>query len=328
MKYKGLLLFFLSVFTSILLAQNKEVSLDFLHVAGEVELPVGDFLETPSGTSVKIDRFSWYGSFPTLILDNGDEISCDQDYFIFRVDKGKQHLTAQLPNPGAIRSLRFYAGVDSSHNHLDPSSYPPVHPLAHQNPTMHWGWISGYIFQAFEGKTRKPGMNEESFFIHSIGNSLYRPVELPVFPVEEDGKWRIDVNIDLLRLIGSLDMHGLIAMGDFEENVFLFDQLQSAKVFYDPNEPTSGIEDAFQNVSLLLAPNPISAGQSVAITASKNDMHADVIIYSVLGERISYEALHSTEGRYILKAPSKTGLYKLVFCFADGSVGSYSLVVE
>jgi hypothetical protein len=328
MKHKLLLPLFLTLFTSILLAQNKEVSLDFLHVADEVELPVSDYLQTPSGTSVKIDRFSWYGSFPTLILDNGDEITCDQDYFIFRIDRGKQHLSAQLPNPAAIRSLRFYVGVDSSHNHLDPSSYPPVHPLAHQNPTMHWGWISGYIFQAFEGKTRKPGMNEESFFIHSIGNSLYRPVELPVFPMEEDGKWSIDIRIDLLRLIGSLDMHGLIAMGDFEENVFLFDQLQSAKVFYDPNEPISSSKEVYNDVSLLLAPNPISAGQSISIMASKKDMQADVTIYSVLGERVGFESLQSVEGRCFLKAPAKTGLYKLLFRFADGSIGSYSLVVD
>jgi hypothetical protein len=312
-------------------AQSPEVSIQFTHMAGENELPLNEFFETPTGTQVKIDRFSWYGSFPMLIMANEEEVPCEQEYFIFRMDRGKQHLTARLSNPGDIKAIRFYAGVDSLHNHMDPSTYPPTHPLAHQNPTMHWGWISGYIFQAFEGKTRKPGMNEESFFIHSIGNSLYRPVEIPVFPVEqEDGNWRIDINIDLLRLIGQLEMHGLIAMGDFDENVYLFSQLQEPGVFYDPNEPSSSVKNpTLADMSALrIYPNP-ARGQVSAFFASGNHPGAvRLSLFNALGNKVSSQILPMESSGENIDLPAQPGIYLLHFQFADGSTSSEKLMVR
>lgn len=50
-------------------------------------------------------------------------------------------------------SLAFFLGVDSSYNHLDPSTFPNNNPLniAIAND-MHWDWNPGYIFVKIEAK--------------------------------------------------------------------------------------------------------------------------------------------------------------------------------
>jgi hypothetical protein len=50
-------------------------------------------------------------------------------------------------------SLVFLLGVDSSYNHIDPSTFPTTNPLniAVAND-MHWDWNPGYIFVKIEAK--------------------------------------------------------------------------------------------------------------------------------------------------------------------------------
>jgi hypothetical protein len=307
-------------------AQQLPVNIRFTHFFGEEELPINRFFATESGTELRIDRFSWYGSYPQVIMNDGSSVNCGQEFFIFRMDQGKQGLASLVSDPSQISAFRFFFGVDSLYNHRDPSTYPPSHPLAHQNPSMHWGWIAGYIFNAFEGKSRKAGQAEESFFIHSIGNTLYSQVDIPVFPIlDPDGNWLIEIHVDLERLVGALDMHGLIAMGDFEENVFLVNRLQAAGVFVDPNEGVSSISNKDINSDRsILFPNPVKSGANLYF---KEGQVRQLVIFDTQGRLVWYlnQALVSND----TKLPElQSGIYYVRYETADGRSGVEKLIVS
>ena len=59
-------------------------------------------------------------------------------------------LTIELP-AGNYKGFNFLIGVDSAHNHSDPSTYNSDHPLSNYKGT-HWDWNSGYRFVMIEGK--------------------------------------------------------------------------------------------------------------------------------------------------------------------------------
>jgi hypothetical protein len=281
-------------------AQSESVDIRFIHMVGDELLDSNLFFETPSGTEVKVERFSWYVSHPTFIMEDETEVPCAESYFLFRMDRDKQVLSGMVEDASLIKTLRFYAGVDSRVNHLDPSLYPPTHPLAHQNPTMHWGWVSGYIFNAFEGKTKNQNGVEESFFMHSIGNVLYTAIDVPVHPREtEDGKWEIVIHVDILRLIGDKNIHGLIAMGEFEDNKYLFQQMKDAEVFYDPNLPSSSTTSYSEDVVVQLFPNPITAGGMMYVSTPTSVIR-QVSIVDAIGRTITVDQNNSSNAQFVI----------------------------
>lgn len=76
-------------------------------------------------------------------------------------------------------SLAFFLGVDSSYNHLDPSTFSSTNPLniAVAND-MHWDWNPGYIFVKIEAKVDTLIDGIESFnhvaVFHVGGDSYLR----------------------------------------------------------------------------------------------------------------------------------------------------------
>ncbi len=317
------------VFTSIfsLNAQSESIDIRFVHMAGEELLESNLFFETPSGTQVSVERFSWYASHPTLIMEDNAEVPCHESYFLFRMDRDKQVLSGMVEDPALIKSLRFYAGVDSMVNHLDPSSYSPTHPLAHQNPTMHWGWVSGYIFNAFEGKTKNQNGVEESFFMHSIGNVLYTAIDVPVHPHEtEEGKWEIVIHVDILRLIGDKNMHGLVSMGEAEDNKYLFQQMKEADVFYDPNLPSSSTNSYTNVIDVQLFPNPISVGEMMIIS-TPNSIFRQVSIIDALGRTIAVDQSNASDTQFVIPNVAP-GLFFLKLEMASGQQVLKKILVE
>ena len=62
-------------------------------------------------------------------------------------------------------------GVELEYNHEDPSLYQQSHPLAHQNPSMHWGWTSGYRFLCVDGEAG--ASLSDMMQLHSLGDANY-----------------------------------------------------------------------------------------------------------------------------------------------------------
>ena len=79
----------------------------------------------------------------------------------------------------SLESVSFGIGVDAAHNvGIDPTTYPPGHPLAPQQQSMHWGWASGYRFLAFEGYSGADLSNQSQ--VHALGDANFFHQSHPV----------------------------------------------------------------------------------------------------------------------------------------------------
>ena len=66
----------------------------------------------------------------------------------------------------SYESISFNVGVDSATNHKDPALHPAGHPLALQNPSMHWSWNPGYRFMVLEGSWSASTGESGTFLFH------------------------------------------------------------------------------------------------------------------------------------------------------------------
>lgn len=90
-------------------------------------------------------------------------------------------LTAKVAGmpEGEYKGIRFRIGVDEATNKSDPNGYAANDALNPQVNGLHWGWQSGYIFMALEGRFSKDG-KENGFSYHIANAPQLMTVELPV----------------------------------------------------------------------------------------------------------------------------------------------------
>ena len=102
-----------------------------------------------------------------------------------------------------LEQITYSIGVVEELNHLDPSTYPDDHPLAHQNPSMHWGWTSGYRFLCLDGH-----MLSDVVQIHALGDanlfSQTHSFEIPSL----SGYIGCSLNADYSQILNDLDISG------------------------------------------------------------------------------------------------------------------------
>ena len=153
-----------------------------------------------------------------------------------------------------VEGINFHVGVDSAHNHLDPATYPSTHPLAPQNPSMHWGWAAGYRFIALEGHSG-PQTNQLLQF-HCIGDEFYEEMEYEVNSTGDNHI--IELDADYAKLLSQIDVSsGLILHGNLNEIQTLAQNIKN-KVF-TVAELTS-TEDSEVVRSFNVYPNPSTNG--------------------------------------------------------------------
>ncbi len=68
------------------------------------------------------------------------------------VDAGTRSpvMLGEVPS-GNYTGVRFLLGVDGLDNRIAPEDAPSTHPLAPQEPSMHWNWNAGYVFLRLDG---------------------------------------------------------------------------------------------------------------------------------------------------------------------------------
>ncbi|MCH2043295.1 MAG: T9SS type A sorting domain-containing protein [Saprospiraceae bacterium] len=179
MKYQ--LTFILVALFSLLQAQ-KNISVQISHVVDGADNP---FVENTTYSSANngtfsFDRFEYYLCNFKIIHDGGQELTVSNLYALINASKGNGAIDLGSYNVTDIEGIDFNVGVDSATNHLDPASYASDHPLAPQNPSMHWGWASGYRFIALEGlyDSDNNGSLDATTEYHAVGDQYFSPVNL------------------------------------------------------------------------------------------------------------------------------------------------------
>jgi hypothetical protein len=185
---KGLI-FVLSLTFSCLSFAQKNVFIDILPVVGSTPLQIGSNHVDASGTTFQLDHFDYYLSNLHVIHDGGQDL--DLSDTVFLVEPTNHVLYLGFLNVQNIEQINFGVGIPESMNTIssptavDITTWPVNHPLSFQDPSMYWGWSSGYMHMIIGGWADSDGNGDaattESYFeLHNLGNNNYISVNLSV----------------------------------------------------------------------------------------------------------------------------------------------------
>jgi hypothetical protein len=234
---KKLLLVFCLV--PLLSVAQKNVFLTLTPLMEGAELDMAQVQTDLSGKKVLLDHFDYYLSSIVVVHDGGQELVLPQQVHLIEPDNFVVYLG--YLNVNSIEAIRFGIGVPENLNTIagadaiDISAYPEGHPLSYQDPTMHWGWSSGYMHMIIGGLVDSDAddVPNKAFELHNLGNALYSNVSLPVVATEsyEDqldiylncnvDVWLTDINlINVSILHGSAGANALVMKNVETEAVF------------------------------------------------------------------------------------------------------------
>ncbi len=304
----------------------------FTAQAGEISLLINHSMQGQalrSGATYSMDDGSWffkprflkyYLAELTVIHDGGKRTPLSDVYVLVDALGQDRYVLGSL-DVTRIEALEFHVGVDKKRNHLDPTLYPPEHPLALKNPTMHWGWAAGYRFLAVEGSSGTTrDVISTDVQVHTVGNELYRKVTLPVATRETATGVDIILAADYSALFRNLDVSfGLIFHGYGEETVVMSDNM-ATRVF---TSPTTGVAEYAESQELLVWPTPTS-GQLTLAAQNMQLTHAQLI--DACGTALPLHLPNDHRTSWDLSSVA-AGTYTLVVTTASGTTHHAPVVI-
>lgn len=158
----------------------------------------------PSSRALEITRLDWLVSGLALQRKDGTWTEGRDWYGFLGAADGRLHVDADGVPAEEFRAIRFVVGLDDATDKADPARWPPEHAL---NPTvnrLHWGWQSGYVFLALEGRRQGAAGAADGFSYHLAGAADPMVVELPV-AFRGGGPLTIRIALDAGKLLEGID---------------------------------------------------------------------------------------------------------------------------
>ncbi len=256
-----------------------------------------------SNRPFKFNRFQFYTCGIELIDQDNDTVKLEDEYILATGADGGHDVGTHLLSK--LTKIKFDLGVDSNHNHTDPSSYPSNHGLSPKDPTMHWGWESGYRFWAIEGwmDENKDGKFDNRFEYHMIGDAMIRTKSLITSGVEKDGKLFVVIDVQLKELFDSVDFakNGVIHGGPWdlgaEPLIKIVDNAIDREVFTSGNGFNLKVLPIEQKPSFIVYPNPSQGRVNIISTATFNPNAIEV--FSSNGQKVNAIITLENERRFI-----------------------------
>lgn len=247
-----LLLCFLSFLAAN--AQN-EIMLHLAPRLGNEVFSLDQAVNHPGGTyQMKFTRFEYYISEIKITHDGGVITPCTDLYLLVRPGQDSMYSLGQMPGINNVEAITFSVGVPEAVNHDDPTALPEGHPLAPQNPSMHWGWVSGYRFAAIEGDA---GTNlAQHFEIHALGDANYKTLTIttPAEQVNPELKM-VHLIADYAQAVKTVNLStGPIVHGTTGTAVTVLNNFKN--VVFSAATSSAVIDPAF-NGAFALTPNPV-----------------------------------------------------------------------
>jgi hypothetical protein len=268
-----LFFFYLSSFA------QTNVTFNIHHKLGDADFAFNKAAQNNIGQDFRTNRLEYYISEITLIHDGGQETGVKNRWLLIdAVETTSEELGSfEITD---LEGIRFHIGVDSAHNHLDPTSWPSDHPLAPQAPSMHWGWAAGYRFLAFEAESG-PAYNQP-LELHSLGNQNYFAVELAFSKTAADDQLAIDLDADYSRALEDMEINsGTIVHGDFGEAQQALENFRDY-VFSPSPSPTS-TRDLFTPDRFEIFPNPVSNGTATLTLQTEKAITYSLQVTDLMG---------------------------------------------
>lgn len=316
---RSITIFLLALLPWFSLAQ-KQVTLSIRHGIGGEVLELGKVWQHPYG-AFSVFRMQYYLSDIVLVHDGGQEKALKGLYLLVNAEQPDYDLGEV--EVGQIEGIRFNIGVDSSTNHADPALWPADHPLAYQDPSMHWGWTSGYRFMAFEGlfDYNKNGDPEKVWEFHAVGDKLLTPVSIS-FPVGGAGqKVRLEVRADYERLFNNGVHIDNILHGDGTLVQEMMENFKKGPVFHSAALLSGATTGLTNDLDLLALGNPAKGNPRLKISMQEG-VTGYLSVYDLSGRQVfkSQEGLRNGNvvevtglepGQYLARLVTDRGNLKL-----------------
>jgi hypothetical protein len=321
---KTTLLSFMSIlFASIGIQAQTDVYLNINHKMGSEAFAFNVAATNNLDNDVKFGRLEYYVSEITVTHDGG-LMTAIEDLWIL-VDAG-EYTNINLGNHDVnnVEAVSFFVGVDPDHNHEDPAAYPASHPLAPQNPSMHWGWTAGYRFIALEG-VGGAGLNQ-AVELHGLGDQNYFQNTTQLDASAVSGVVVIDLDADYLRAVENIGLtSGTITHGDYGDAQDCLENMRD--YVFSPAGSVVGIEENETSAQLNVYPNPASNGAFWVKSSLEAYSGYDLKVIDSVGKTVFTQL--NLSGQNIQQVENlAAGLYTIVILEANGLIKSTKVAVN
>ena len=214
----------------------------FVHInplVSGVDIQLNTVYTALDGKTFKLDHFDYYLSEVLITHDGGQTLNLYDTIYIVKDDNYLLYLgNFDVTN---IEQIDFSIGVPKTRNTQtgilaqDISTYPEIHPLSFQNPSMYWGWQAGYMHMIIGGYSdgNDDQIPDVYFELHNLGNQNQQLVSLPVNQTNTTSN-QIDIylNCNLEQWIKNIPLSTVGIMHDeIGVNKTIMDNVQLFPVF-------------------------------------------------------------------------------------------------
>jgi hypothetical protein len=328
---KNIILLTLSFFVVCgLQAQTKEVTLIFNHTVDGENLKLENSIYATDNGTYEIERLQYYLCQFSLLQTDGAAISFGDKHLLVNGSMDEYSLGTYEVND--VKGFQFSLGVDPAFNNEDPAQWPNDHPLAYQNPSMHWGWVSGYNFYVVEGyvDTDDNGDVDYLYNFHVIGNEYLRVITLEDIQtsiLETDTEVRIFLNADYDDAFNGLPVNSVLHGGGplIEQ---MADNIQQAPVFQGGEVVSSLTAPEVELVSFQTFPNPADDQLTVTYDFAQGEI-VTCQIWNSLGQTVeTWQQLAATGNLVVPTDNWASGTYWVVFLSEDGMIGREQISIQ
>jgi hypothetical protein len=321
----------LAAFAATSFAQNNNIVVSFDHKAGADPMVLGQTVFSIwNGKKVLLDRAQFYVSDISLRRADNSSVLLSDKYLLVNANAPTaEHNLGTWPIE-SVQGSTLHLGITKAVNHSDPAIYPAGHPLAPQNPSMHWGWAAGYRFIAMEGKVDNDGdgVPETVFEFHNVGDDFYKAVEMSGTATAANGALHLRYTLNYAQLFKNLSMTGnLIQHGNAPLNVAMNNNAVGAN-FLAMNSASSAHDVAANSLQVSASPNPFSAETLLRYELPAADA-LTLTLSNALGQTVRTLSGLPASGSVLLeRGDLPTGLYQCAFWENGGLLARKQLIVN
>ena len=288
---KKVLLIILLGIGTVLQAQT-DVNLEIRHTLNGVNTVMNTVETNNMNNDFKITRLQYYITRISIIHD-GNQVTAIDDSIVALINVNDE-LTSTIPlgaqNFTSVEGVKFHIGVYSPVNNEDPTLWPTGHPLAPKNPSMHWGWASGYRFVAFEGVA---GTNFSQLWqFHALGNNNYYETS-PVMTSSEmvNGVETIKIQGNYVEALKGITIsQGLISHGSTGSARTVLENFRDLVFYIFGTQTALSVDEKVEDINFRLAGNPSTNGFT-SVMYDHSLLGKTVKVFNVAGQEVLSETL-------------------------------------
>ena len=331
MKNLSSLILFLFASVAHTFAQTTEVVCSFDHKAGVSPLVLNETIfPIWNNKKVRLSRAEFYISDVALQRPDGSLLPLLDYYLLVNAAQPGASFSLGAWPVTAVQGVTLHLGVPPSVNHSDPSLWHGTHPLAPQDPSMHWGWSAGYRFLAIEGEVDNDGDGtpETHFEFHNLGDVLYRTLELKGNKAAENGMLTLQFALDYAQLFKNIALTGdLLLHGSAAPNIAMMDN--AATQSFLALLPTSATNEVLDNSLLITAsPNPAHTATTLEYALPTKGL-LDLLLINAAGQTVrSLPGLSSAATIPLETGSLPEGVYQCAFYQNGKLLARKPLVVQ